>query len=114
MTEDETVARDSVLLYMQNADLFKDQQSNLSVIPEKAMDPKVGSISPNDENDTLGAESTDRAKDAHTVEKKPADDSHDATQGLKARGEGRVNDVTKASPPIETEPPPRFECRTWC
>jgi hypothetical protein len=50
MTEDEIVARDSVLLYMQNADLFEDQQSKLSVIPEKAMDPKVGSISPNDEN----------------------------------------------------------------
>ncbi len=100
MIEDETVGRDTVLLYMQNEALFQQQQAQLSV------NPKVGSNSPNDEKGTPGTYSTPRVEESNTQDKLPEGAPHDATQGIKASDEVEVNDVTKASPCMERVAPP--------
>ncbi len=106
MTQDETVGRESVLMYMQNAVPFQDQQAKLSVIPEKTVDLKGRSTSPNDETPTLETDATHRAKDYHsTQDKQPEGDPHDATRGNEAKGEKEGNDVTKALHRSEGEGP---------
>ena len=91
MTQDETVGRNSVLLFMQNADLFQEQQAKNSLIPEKTVDLKGGRTSPNDETVSL--------------EKQPGRDTNDATQGYKAKVEGEGNDVTNASTDVPGQHP---------
>jgi hypothetical protein len=79
MCEDETVGKETVLLYMQNHALITQQEALLSLVTQSAMDAKKGANAPDDDKGKRETESAISEERAGTQEIPAECVPHDAS-----------------------------------